>query len=232
MADQVFLSDGTEAWVWPLLPTDRARLAEEFEKLSPESRRLRFLTPVLRLSDAMLDRLVDGVDGIDHVALVLMAETPEGDLEPTGIARMVRYDGMPDVADLAVTVLDEWQGRGVASALLTVLLTQRPAGVTHILTSVATDNPVSLAMLARLGPTDIQDGVAGIQDVAVDLDGRGPHPDIVAGSERLHPVLEEPFREHLRGRDLVCPWLNPDAGRGPCGSAARRAQAPGKAPAS
>ncbi len=232
MADQVFLRDGTEAWVWPLLPTDRARLAEEFAKLSPESRRMRFLTPVLRLSDAMLDRLVDGVDGIDHVALVLMAETPEGELEPTGIARMVRYGGMPDVADLAVTVLDAWQGRGVATALLEVLLKHRPEGVTHLLTSVATDNPASLAMLSRLGPTHIQDGGAGIQDVAVDLDGREPHPDIVAGSERLHPVLEEPFRDHLRGRDLVCPWLNPDAARRPCGSSPRRAQTPGGAPSS
>lgn len=231
MGEEVFLRDGTEAWVWPLLPTDRARLAEEFEKLSPESRRSRFLTPVMRLSDTMLDRLVDGVDGIDHVALVLMAETPSGDLEPTGIARMVRYVDMPDVADLAVTVLDEWQGRGVASALLKVLLARRPEGVTHVLTSVASDNPASLAMLTRLGPTHVQDGGAGIQDVVIDLDGRGPHPDIVAGSERLHPVLEAPFRDRLRGRDLICPWLDPNAVRGPCGSSPSRVRAP-KKPAS
>ena len=60
--------------VLPLQRTDRATLAAEFETLTPESRRRRFLAPVMHLSDAMLEHLVDDVDGIDHVALVLCAE--------------------------------------------------------------------------------------------------------------------------------------------------------------
>ena len=43
-------TDGTDAIVVPLLRTDRATLAAEFETLSPESQRRRFLAPVHHLS--------------------------------------------------------------------------------------------------------------------------------------------------------------------------------------
>ncbi len=228
MADQVALRDGTAAWVWPLLPTDRARLVDEFAKLSPESRRHRFLVPVMRLSEEMLRRLVDDVDGVDHVALVLMAETPDGDLDPVGIARMVRYGEVPDLADLAVTVRDDWQGRGVATALLGVLVTHRPAGVTHVLTSVFSDNAASLAMLSRLGPTTTQDHGSGTVDVVVDLDGIGPHGAIVEGSPRLHPALAKPSRAHLQARDLVCVWPDEDGVSQPCGRSPWRARPPNR----
>jgi RimJ/RimL family protein N-acetyltransferase len=210
MAERVELRDGGVGWIWPLQPSDRGALVREFETLSPESRRRRFLGPVLHLSDAMLTHLVDEVDGVDHVALVLMAEVGE-DLEPAGVARCVRYPHEPTAADVAVTVKDEWQGQGVASALLRVLMTERPLGVTHLLTEVAADNPASLAMLRRLGPTRTYDTGMGIVDVEVDLDSSGE--SLVSGDpgERLHDVLAEPGRQRLRARDLVCPWLRPSA---------------------
>lgn len=214
MAEEIRLRDGTRGWVSPLLPTDREALVREFESLSPESRRRRFLMPVMHLSDGMLKHLVDEVDGVDHVALVLMAEVGD-DVVPTGIARCVRYPHQPDAADIAVTVKDDWQGRGVASALLEVLMRRRPEGVTHLLTEVAADNPASLAMLRHLGPTRTYDTGMGILDVEVDL-VPGLRPLVDAEPEdhdgRLHEVLADPGRARLRGRDLVCPWLRPGAG--------------------
>lgn len=200
--DEVRLRDGTRAWIVPLLKTDRAALAAEFETLSPESRRRRFLTPVMHLSESMLDQLVDDVDGINHVALVLMAEDPD-DPEaavPVGIARVLRYPDHPDAADLAVTVKDAWQGRGVASALLAALLPQRPVGVTHILTEVVADNPASVAMLRALGDVHTEDAGNGIMEVEIDLEHRGRY------------VAEAPVptqhRWWLRSRDRLCPWLD------------------------
>lgn len=213
MIEEVVLRDGTPGMVWPLLPTDRDRLVEEFEKLSPETRRHRFLAPVVHLSETMLRQLLDDVDGVDHVALVLVAEVEDGVFDPVGLARMVRYPETPDAADLAVTVIDDWQGRGVATALLDVIVRRRPHGVTHILTEVASDNDASLAMLRRLGPTQVHDTGFGSYDVSVDLEGNGPHPEVREDQERLHPVLAAPRRKELRNRDLVCSLFSPAPGR-------------------
>ena len=170
MLEQVTLRDGTDAWVVDLKPSDRDNLADAFEELSPESRRQRFLTPMSHLTDTMLDHLVDEVDGIDHVALVLSAETAPGTYDPIAIGRMVRYDEEPDAADIAVTVKDAWQGRGVASALLRVLVANRPAGVTRVITEVANDNEASIAMLRRLGPLEREANGHGAYDVTIELD--------------------------------------------------------------
>lgn len=211
MAEQVTLRDGTPGWVWPLLPTDRATLIREFEALSPESRRRRFLQPVLHLSDAMLTHLVDEVDGIDHVALVMMAEVGD-DLVPAGVARCVRYPQEPAAADVAVTVKDDWQGRGVASALLEVLMRERPVGVSHLLTAVAADNPASLAMLRRLGPVRTYDTTMGAFDVEVDLVPIGvPLTPLDAAT---HEVVHHAERRRFRSRDMVCPWLRPELSDG------------------
>lgn len=210
MADLVQLRDGTEAWVLPLLHSDRDRLAEEFQKLSARTRHQRFLSPVMELSDALLSVLVDEVDGVDHVALVLFAESGEDThtFEPVAIGRMVRYREVPDSADLAVTVKDTWQGRGVASALLPVLVSHRPVGVTHVLTEVARDNPASLAMLQRLGQMTVSPNDDYAHDVRVDLSGDcTKEPLVETTSERLHPVLADGSRSTLRGRDGICPWL-------------------------
>lgn len=206
MIDEIQLRDGTAAMVWPLLKSDRAKLVEEFEKLSTESRHQRFLSPVAHLSESMLRHLVDDVDGVDHVALVLVAEVEDGVFDPLAIARMVRYDDMPDAADLAVTVRDDWQGRGVASALLDVLVRHRPPGVTHVLTEVAVDNPASLAMLRRLGHTQVEQSGPSSYDVEVDLDDIGPHERTDPTSE---PAARAERREHLQTRDLLCSWLQP-----------------------
>src|SRR5947209_18084913 len=142
---EVTLPDGTAALIWPLLDTDRDLLRQGFDELSMQSRQQRFLTALPELSDSMLGLLVDDVDGVDHVALLLTV-LPEGaPAAPVGVARLVRYPGEPAVADVAVTVVDAWPGRGVGSALMTAVLTRRPAEVTELRTTVAADNRASLA---------------------------------------------------------------------------------------
>lgn len=174
MATEVQLRDGSRAITWALLPTDREALRQGYELLSPRAQQLRFLAPVPHLTETMLHYLVDEVDGIDHVALVLFVIDDEHEGVPAGIARMIRYPDAPTDADVAVTVLDDFQGRGVASALLEVLLSQRPEGVERIVTEVAADNPASLSMLRRLGPTTVLHQGNGRCSVIVELP---PRPD-------------------------------------------------------
>lgn len=184
MATELRLRDGSLAMTWALLPTDREGVRAEYEHLSPESQRHRFLTPVPHLSDTLLDRLVDDVDGVDHVALVLFVIDGDHVGHPAGLARIIRYSDDPTAADVAVTVTDAYQGRGVASALLAELLRQRPDGVERLVTEVAANNPASLAMLRRLGPTTVTRDGGNLLRVTVELPPPGTEPVDSAQSDR------------------------------------------------
>jgi RimJ/RimL family protein N-acetyltransferase len=133
----------------------------------------------------MLEHLVDEVDGIDHVALVLVVIGEDHVGVPVGLARMIRYEHSPTEADVAVTVVDEWQGRGVATALLAELARERPRGVTRVVTTVAADNRASLAMLARMGTMTSTSSEDNRVDVRVELPptpGPESDPDPAAAS--------------------------------------------------
>ena len=84
-----------------------------------------------------------------------------------------------------MTVVDEWQGRGVATALLAELVRERPRGVTRVVTTVAADNRASLAMLARMGTMTSTSSKDNRIDVRVDLPPTaGNDPDPAATARR------------------------------------------------
>ena len=169
MAVETALRDGTPAVVWPLLPGDREVLRAVWSRMSPESRFRRFFIDLPELGEDLLHLLVDTVDGVDHVALVLIALPADGTEEVAGIGRVVRDPDRPGVADVAVGVPDEWQGRGVATALLAELVSRRPAGVHRLATHVVAGNAASMAMLARLGELVVTGVDHGVNDVEIDL---------------------------------------------------------------
>ena len=163
------LQDGTPALIWPLLPTDAETLRDVFRRLSPGSRYHRFLQVLDQLDDPMIRLLIDSVDGVHHIALLLIVLPPQGQGEPVGVAHLVQYPDDPATADIAVTVVDDWQGRGAGTALASALLTRRPAAVTRLRTLVAADNRASLALLARAGHVAAGLPEQGVLDVTVDL---------------------------------------------------------------
>jgi CRP-like cAMP-binding protein len=140
------LRDGTDVGVRPVLPVDRAALDTAFERqFSPASQRRRFFTPG-RPSAALVSYLVD-VDYIDHFAWVVM-------VDGRGVAsgRYIRVADDPLAAEIALGVLDEYQGRGVGSFLLGALAAAAPVGGVHRFTaSVLSDNSAMRAMLDRAG---------------------------------------------------------------------------------
>lgn len=174
MATEVVLRDGSLGVIWPLLPDDREGLAVLYQTLDPRTQYRRFLSAVPRLTESMLQHLVDDVDGVDHVALVLMVFDADWTDHPAGLARMVRYPDDPEAADVAVTIREEFWGRGAASALLKELLAQRPTGVRRIVTEVAADNQASIAMLHRLGPTRILRAAGPVLELEVTLPPEEP----------------------------------------------------------
>ena len=144
----VRLRDGARVTLRQLTRDDRQRLAASFARLSEESRYRRFFTTKSELSEADLDYLVD-IDHRRHEAIV--AIDPETD-ELVGVARYVRLTQGEEVAEVAVTVADDWQRRGVGRALLDRLTYRaRNEGVRGFSALVQSDNRASLGLLAALG---------------------------------------------------------------------------------
>lgn len=161
--DAGLLRDGTPVRVRPLVAEDRPLLLAGFRALSLRSRRARFLYGVSDTQFArMLPILLDTVDQRAHLALVLYA-----DGQPIGVGRLRRFTADPAAADLAVTIADDWQGRGAGSVLARELLA-RAGDLREIRTVVSADNTASLRMLARLGELR-SDCANGDCDVVVQL---------------------------------------------------------------
>jgi GNAT superfamily N-acetyltransferase len=115
------LPDGTAIALRHIRPDDAPALRRAFAELSPESRFLRFFGAVTTLSDEMVSYLTN-VDGKDHVALVALQASPDLKTERgVGVARFIRAPDDSEAAEVAVTVVDDMQHRGVGRVLLTTL---------------------------------------------------------------------------------------------------------------
>jgi ribosomal protein S18 acetylase RimI-like enzyme len=133
---------GPQLVVRPLRHGDVRTVLAVFERLGDASRRARFNGPKPCLSRSDL-RSLAAADGTHH-ALVAYAE---GDPHPIAIARLVR-DGA--TAEVAFAVADEYQHKGVGSALTAELIADaRAAGITEIVAQTTSDNPAALALLRR-----------------------------------------------------------------------------------
>ena len=150
MGDRAALADGSEVVVRPIEPADRDLLVEAFERLSPEARYRRFFSPVSRLSGRQLDYLTQ-IDHHDHEALIALDEA-SGRL--VGVARFVRTG--PGEAEPAMVVADDWQGRGVATALLDRLVERAlDEGIGGFRAPVLAGNTEAVRVLGRLGDTEV-----------------------------------------------------------------------------
>ena len=135
--NRVLLRDGSAVLIREVRSGDAPLLAEGFARLSYESRQLRFLTGKPNLTPAEL-RYFTEIDHHDHEAL--------GALNPVdgrglGIARYIRHAEDPAGAEVAVTVIDEWQRRGLGTELLNRLADRaRQEGIRHFTALVSSDN--------------------------------------------------------------------------------------------
>jgi len=116
---EVSLPDGGLVRLRPIVPEDKAVLVEGFRRLSPESRYRRFMAPIVELSEEQLAELTE-VDYSDRFAWAAFALDEPG-APGMGVSRYVRDRDDPEVAEAAVTVIDDYQGRGLGRLLLEFL---------------------------------------------------------------------------------------------------------------
>ena len=146
------LRDGSEVLIRQVHRGDAELLADGFARLSVESRRLRFLTGKSELSPAEL-RYFTEVDHHDHEALAALNHIDGSGL---GIARYIRSAEDPEAAEVAITIIDDWQGRGLGTELLTQLTDRaRQEGIRRFTALVAAEN-VAVAELLRNVTADVR----------------------------------------------------------------------------
>src|SRR5687768_10702202 len=109
------LRDQTQVLVRPIRREDAAAERCFIEALSPQSLRYRFLGQVRHPSAEMIERFTD----LDYVHDLAFAAVVHDDAKDRFVG-VARYSTNSDGTDCecAVTVLDDWQGKGLGSALM------------------------------------------------------------------------------------------------------------------
>jgi len=149
----VTLRSGDVVRMRQVQPDDAPALVRAYANLGEQSRYRRFFTVMPELPEATLKAAVE-VDHTDHEALVAV---PLLSTEIVGECRFIRLPDQPDTADVGVTVVDAWQGRGLGSALL-ARLSERAleAGIEYFTAEVLAENRTMLALLPSLGQVETE----------------------------------------------------------------------------
>lgn len=123
------LRDGSRVSIRPIRPDDTAALAAFFDGLSAHSKHLLFLGGIAHLREGDLERLCTP----DRAkAMAYVAEAPDGK-RIVGICRYASSQTPCVEAEISVAVADDWQHKGLATALLKQLIEHaRGAGVERL----------------------------------------------------------------------------------------------------
>jgi RimJ/RimL family protein N-acetyltransferase len=161
------LRDGTPVLLREARPEDVPLVRLGFDQLSDRSRQFRFLRAMPRLSEDDLSFLA-GADGNEVIgALDLRSDPPE----PVGLARYVRLPMRPEAAEVAITVIDSHQGRGLGTLLLGCLAWQAGrAGLGGFVALVHPSNRQMRRLLDDLGAA-VEDDEGGEMQYHLTLHG-------------------------------------------------------------
>jgi ribosomal protein S18 acetylase RimI-like enzyme len=121
-----------------------------------------------RLPDALAHRLAV-VDYNDRFALVATTHKPGAKERIVGVARYDRVVGT-DVAETAVAVVDEFQRRGMGSALLAILAkVALQHGIKTFTLIVLPENQQMLGLLRKMGWIHQAKLTGGVYEISFDL---------------------------------------------------------------
>jgi acetyltransferase len=146
---EIRLRDGRAVRVRPIRPEDAQREKEFFERLSERSRFQRFMQYLRELPPKMLARFTQ-LDYDRELALVALHEG--------AIVAVGRYTPIGDGAgaEFALTVADDWQGKGLGHALLERLVAAaRDAGYGALYGHILEANRDMLGLAAHLGFAEV-----------------------------------------------------------------------------
>lgn len=150
--ERIWLDPETPVCLRLLNPADQELLKRGMEHLSAESRYRRFLFAKGSLTPEELTYLTD-IDGINHFAIGALSDAPASQGEGMAVARFIRGEDQPEVAEPSIVVVDAFQHRGLGSILFAHLMhAARERGVVRFSGSLLTSNQAMIHLLRRLAP--------------------------------------------------------------------------------
>lgn len=146
--EELVLPDGERLRVRPMRRADRAKYVAGVAALSPRSRYQRFAAPIPKLSERQIDQMMC-IDGERHVVLgAFTADEQTG----VGVARYIRLAESPSMAEVAIAIADDYQGRGLGRELLERLTEHaRVHGVELLVASMLSENHASARLARAIG---------------------------------------------------------------------------------
>jgi acetyltransferase len=178
------LGDDRRIAIRPVAETDRDGIQAFIRNLAPETRRLRFFSPVRELSEAMLDALVHPDPARERVVVAIAG--PDAAQDVVAVAQYAAAE-RADECEVALVLADEIQGQGLGTRLLARLLdAANRGGYRRAVGDVLRENGAMIALARRAG-----------FEVAINTEDR----DLL----RISRPLEQPARDKPRPRiaDLV-----------------------------
>ena len=148
----IALPGGSRLAVRAITPASKPLIAAAMTRLSPASIRRRFLAPRRELSELDLHRLT-ALDGWNQYALGVCDRAGDGTLEGVGVARFARTSEDSKTAEIAITIVDAYQGRGIGKALLAQLANAATTrGIRTLQAIILPDNAAIIGLLQRFAP--------------------------------------------------------------------------------
>ena len=167
---RITLRDGSIAEIRPINPGDKDLLVEGLGQMSEQSRLARFGSGISGLSASELRYLTD-VNQVSHVAWGATIDD-----EPAGVGRYI-VDGAAD-AEIAITVVDRFQRRGLGRALFDALAASaRASGIGTLHFAIEPWNRSVLHMLPGIEVTEDESEGLLVGRISVADIPPGPHED-------------------------------------------------------
>jgi GNAT superfamily N-acetyltransferase len=147
--------DGEMVTIRPIRVADAQMEAEFIRRLSPQTKHYRFLGGVKELSISELTRLCD-VDSRHSMAFIATIHRDGREME-IGVSRYAP-NSHSDVREIAVTVADEWQHKGLGTKLMKQLIQSAKCnGVKQLYSIDLADNAAMRALANDLGMSASRD---------------------------------------------------------------------------
>jgi acetate---CoA ligase (ADP-forming) len=190
--EDVVLRDGSTLRLRPTTPADQELLLSFFDRLSPESRYLRFQGA--GIVDA---RTVEPFLHTDFDATVSLVGELEG--EAVALATYVRLRD-PHRAEVAFAVADTLQGRGVGTRMLERLAAHAArVGIDEFVAQVLPQNAAMLRVFRDAGYTASRQLAGGVVEVELELEQ----------TEQVRTAMDE--RDHVAVARSLAPFFRPSS---------------------